>query len=109
MEMILFSGLGYGNRCQAKIWVYDRCNRLVSKGCTYNGRYTFKGCLNSFYKIRIDSYLGCIETSFFAQSRNVFIPLNGRRINTVRQLSRFLLTDYYYNNLPIMKGEMYFG
>ena len=103
--MLFFSGLGYQNSYQAKIWIYDICNNLVSKGCTFNGRYSFKGCMFNAYKIKIISYLGIMGKNIFVNNNSIYVPLNGRRKERLLP-TRFRLTDYFYDNLPINRGEL---
>ena len=100
-------GLGYGKYYQGEAWIFDTCGHLVSHGKTCNGKYSFRGCENTCYIIKVVSYLGRITKSFVARDR-VVIYLNGRECRKPR-ITQFLLTDYYYDNLPIMKGELYFG
>ena len=99
-------GLGYKKHDQARVQVYDN-NCLIEEKNTYNGKVTF--CLesNKFYKIII-FYRGmrkkcCIYTKQSRYSINLCNFYNKERVIT------FLLTDYNYFNLPIMKGELYFG
>ena len=110
IEIILI-GLGYGNNNQARINIYDECNRLVGSKKTYNGRASF--CLKKYstYHIKV-CYKGCIiNRCIYVYNSNYYaIQLRSSLIrNDIRRPITFLLTDYNYNNLKIERGKLNFN
>ena len=93
---------------KAFVTIFDNNNRIVYKGTT-NGIISL--CLNnkSIYKINI-CYLGYeLKRVFVVNNYNnyefifdcsYYVPNNNKHNITL------LLTDYYYNNLPIQKGDI---
>ena len=104
-----FYGLGYNNNYQADILVYDINNNIVYEGKTYNSEIII--CLekNRVYKLVANSLGDIICTIFYIGNNCEYNFAFNRAINTnIRKDSSitFLLTDYYYNNLPIERGEI---
>lgn len=105
--IIRFLGLGYNEFYQANIKIYDLDNNLIYKGTTYNGKT--KLCLkeNHAYKLIAKSLNETIHTCFYVSNINEYLFIfNWAKYNQNRRVT-FLLTDYYYNNLPIEKGELF--
>ena len=95
-----FLGTGYGNCNQVDVKIYDKNNNLIYYGNSFNG--IIKLCLkkNSVYLIKATSLNNVLITTFYVDNCEYFIfDLNYRIIT-------FQLTDYNYDNLPIMKGEI---
>lgn len=111
-EVILkFVGVGYYNYNQANILIYDSYNNLICEKNTYNGR--LKVCLkaNAIYKIKAKTIYGEVNTSFYVNNNlNTYVfAFNYSHTRTCKKLISitFTLTDAYYDNLPIKKGEIY--
>lgn len=104
-----FVGTGYSNLNQAKIWIYDENDCLMYKGNTYNGKV--KVCLKRkhFYKIIAKTIYGEVEKNFYVNDMNTYVfAFNYSYIKSCKRvLVTFQLTDYYYNDLPIEKGEIF--
>lgn len=94
-------GVGISEHYQALIEIYDK-NEIIYKGITYDG--VIKICLekNKAYNIRIIFRNNLLNTSFIVDSNCLYTFVLPNNIDTIT----FLLTDYYYPNLPIMKGEL---
>lgn len=106
---IKFYGVGYNRAYQASVVIYDDSNRKVFNGVTYNGE--IKVCLRKepVYRL-VSSFMNdCIDTNIYIGNnccycfrfRNSIIVEN----NDSNQVT-FFLTDYYYDNLPIERGEI---
>lgn len=90
-------GIGYNNKYQAYIKLYDK-NSLISEGHTFNGIYNV--CLyNKAYKILI-YFNNKVYSYIFIPKKDIYLKVNYITIQT------FILTDKYYIGLPIMKGEI---
>ena len=100
-----FIGLGYNNLYQANIKIY-KGNTLVYKGKTYNSELTV--CLkeHTLYKLIATSIDEVINTNFYVYNDEYIFVFNRGRYQTNNRTITFLLTDYYYNNLPIERGEI---
>ena len=102
---LIFIGTGYKDIYQANIQIYDLNNNLIYESNTYNGCINI--CLKkyTYYKIiaKLDNDIlnGVIYTN---QSLYKFIF--NRSYISIPNVTTFILTDYNYNNLPIMKGEI---
>ena len=100
-----FLGVGYKDKYQANIKIYDSNNCLVFDGVSYNGKVCVNLCPNCSYKV-IAFFLGkYVSLSIYVGKQDYFI------INLCSCYERtvtFWLLDYYYN-LPIMKGEIILG
>ena len=106
-----FIGVGYDNLYQAIVEIYNSKQKLIYKGKTYNG--SIKICLktNDYYCIKayflneyIDTiiYVNNYKNDYILIFDHSIININNRETNTVT----FLLTDSYYKNLKIEKGEL---
>ena len=102
----IFFGLGYNNHYQADVFVYDD-NNLVYEGKTYNSKIRI--CLKKYKKYKLlakflNSYL---TYCFYVDSdRSYFLCFNHSTITLSNNPITFFLTDYYYHNLPIERGEL---
>lgn len=103
-EIILkFNGLGYGDKCQAGILIYDSNGNLIIKKDTYNG--IVKVCLdkNEVYYLYARSLNEVIKTCFYVD-KNCYIFHFPRSIYS--DIFTFLLYDSSYEGLKIEKGEL---
>ena len=100
-------GVGYSNFYQAKVQIYHQ-NCLIDEGFTHNGKITF--CLekNKAYKVISTLLNKRVVTIIYVNNNNYTINLNEYNNNRKRVIT-FLLTDFYYENLKIEKGELTFG
>ena len=104
---IYFRGLGYYDVFQAKVLLYDSNGSLLYQGYTYNGEISL--CLerDQVYQIKAFSCQEMIQSAFYVdsscQSYRFYFP----RSICKSRLITFLLTDSYYENLPIEKGVIY--
>ena len=83
--------------CRTNVRVYNFCNEKIYDGSIRNELKIFleKG----IYKIVFDSCGKKLISTFYVDKNNTFIfSFNSFRNTT------FLLTDYYYDNLPIGHG-----
>lgn len=103
-----FYGLGYNNINQADVLIYDICDNQVFEGITYNNLLTIKLCKNDFYRLIAKSLDEEINIVFYVGINNDYCFRFPRSIfeNDIDKSITFLLTDYYYDNLPIERGEI---
>ena len=104
-----FIGTGYKDLYQAKVHIYDKNNRLIYNETTYNGQLIL--CLkpNNYYRVTARFYSEYIDTILYVNNykSDYYLVFNHSIINNNTSHSvTFLLTDYYYDNLKIEKGEM---
>lgn len=103
---IKFIGLGINNNYQALVRIYDSDNNIVFDGVTYNGEIDVVLSKYSTYKLEARFFNEYIESyMYITKSKYVFI-FNHSIYN--RRTITFSLRDYYYN-LPIERGEIYYG
>ena len=102
-----FIGAGYQNCYQAYIKIYDNFNNIVFNNYSYNGELNIFLKEKNIYKIYAKLNNQIIITPIYILDQNIFI-LNFNQVINKKSIT-FLLTDYNYDNLPIMKGEMLFG
>lgn len=104
-----FMGMGIKQKCQAKVVVCDLRGCMVAKGVTKNGIFCFTAKEKSFYKIKY-SINGLVNNKTIYINNNNYYPLmyQGMFVNQTNRSKAitFLLTDSFYHNLPINKGEM---
>lgn len=99
--IIKIVGMGYKDNYQAKIDIYDINNNLIESKKTYNGICNVCLNKNKIYKVYISSFIGNMVRYFFTNQKEfIFFYCFEKRII-------FTLTDQFYNNLPIMKGELF--
>ena len=99
-------GTGFNNYYQADIKIYDD-NNLIYDGRTYNGKIMVYLNKNKVYSIYIRLFNTCLITSLYVLNQDLIIINLNQEVNN--NLVTFLLTDYHYDNLPIMKGVMLIG
>ena len=101
---IKFYGLGYNDKYQAYLKIYDNKDNLIFEGKTYNSEIDvlLKPCL--LYKMSIKTYNENFKIYFYTNQDEFAIFLMNNIINISRTIT-FLLTDYYYN-LPIERGDL---
>ena len=101
--VIQFMGMGVCDKCQAKVTVFDLNGCKVTSGYTKCGRFVFCGKDRVFYKIKYTINGITNFKTIYANSN--YYPIMYQGIISSRPIA-FLLTDDYYANLPIKKGEM---
>ena len=100
-------GLGYNSFYQADIYIHDCNNNLILKKRTYNSMVDVKLKKNKLYKITIKTLFEEKNVSIYINNNHYCISLNSNLINIVEnQTITFQLTDYYYNNLKVERGEL---
>ena len=99
-----FYGLGYSNINQALVYIYDMNNNLICENMTYNNELEIciKEC--SMYKLIAKSNYEILNTYFYVNENNEYF-FNFESSIYARPIT-FLLTDYYYSNLKIERGEI---
>lgn len=99
-----FIGLGCGNYLQANVKIYDSDCNLIYDDRTYNGQISILLNVDQCYKVIAYCCYGYINVWFYVDKNRDCYKFC---FNTVEDNSiTFLLTDYYYSNLPIEKGEI---
>ena len=101
-----FLGLGYNNINQADVLIYDEFNNLVYNKKTYNNKLNICLKKNKVYRVVAFSLNDRISTSIYINNNNYCFRFNRSIINENSDSITFLLTDYYYDNLPIERGEI---
>ena len=108
--VIKFVGVGVGDNYQARVKVLDSCKRIVFDGFSSNGVLVL--CLNEgeYYFLEACCLGEIINKTFYVNGINKeYVFAFGYAMicgsNNSRSIT-FLLSDYYYNNLPIEKGEI---
>ena len=104
MKKLKFYGLGYNDINQAYIKIYDK-NSLIYCGKTYNNelKVDLKEC--KIYKLIAKSNSEILTAYFYVTDRYEYSFVFNSIIYINNPIT-FLLTDYYYNNLPIERGEI---
>ena len=102
---LIFYGLGYNNFNQAFISIYDSNNNLVSNGYTYNNEMMvcLKEC--AVYRMVALSNGKKLVTSFYVNN-NCTYRFSFESSNEPDNSITFILTDSFYENLPIERGEL---
>ena len=106
-----FIGTGYNGINEAQVKIYSD-NEMIWKGNTYNGRVNCKLKNRCFYRLIAQTKYAKINKYFYINDNNTYIFSFYYCIQNNSPVSRlitFRLTDYYYDNLPISKGELNFG
>ena len=101
-----FIGLGYNSYYQASVVIYDMFGNLVFSGQTYNGiiYVQLKPC--HAYKIIARSKFEELNITLYVNKCEYTFLFNNSKIIENDQTITFILTDYYYNNLKIEKGDL---
>lgn len=100
-----FYGLGINDKYQAKVLIYDLYDNLIYEGYTYNGYLTICLDANKSYKLIATSCGDVIRTNFYVKDYEYLFFFRRSLFTPIRNVT-LLLTDYYYDNLPISKGEL---
>ena len=102
--LLVFIGTGYLNYYQVNIEIYSSCNELVFRGRTFNGKIELFLEEKKGYCLRatLGNVVMCIP---FYVNRSSYVFSFSKMLN---EPITFLLTDYHYDNLPIMKGVLSF-
>ena len=101
-----FIGTGYQDKYQPHIKIYNLNNRCLFKGRTYNGKINVCLNTNKYYLIEAKLCSNIIKKVVYVndyQQTYIFI-FNNAIIK--HNLVTFLLTDQYYDDLPIEKGKV---
>lgn len=102
-----FIGLGINNNYQANIKVYDG-NCLIFNRKTFNGKIDLFLECNKRYKV-VAEFLCQKNVNFIFVNDyidNYTFIFNSSMIIQNNNTVTFTLTDFNYENLPIMKGEI---
>jgi hypothetical protein len=100
-----FYGLGIKNQFQADIKILNHNKELVFEGKTYNGEIDLCLNTNECYQLKAILNNEIINLYFFVSCyRDKYIFYFPRSI--INRIITFHLTDFYYENLPIEKGEI---
>lgn len=104
--ILKFYGVGIYNNYQAKVKIYDEYNNLIFCGYTYDGIINIK--LNKYKTYNIEAYfLGeTLKKTFYILNENIYDFKFNHIIYKTNNYITFQLTDYYYKNLLIKKGEL---
>ena len=102
MVNIYFNSLGIKNNYQAYVQIIY-LNKLIYEGNTYNGCLKVMLKPNRVYTLKAYFYGEIIIKSFYVKNNDCYtFNFNHGLFNNII----FRLTDYYYNNLPIERGEL---
>ena len=95
-----FLGLGYLDCFQADIIVYNRCNNIIYEGQTYNGEINLRLKYGEAYRARVRNNCNIINIVFYVGKSDSYTFGFNNNIT-------FKLVDYYYDNLPIERGDLW--
>ena len=100
-------GTGINNAYQACVSIYNSCGELVYEGLTYNGCVCVNLNVCDGYIIAIK---GCginKREVFYVNPYTTCYTFNNYELeSSLQDIVTFQLTDFNYDNLPIMKGEI---
>ena len=85
------------------VTIYDGEN-IIYEGYTCNNKINLNLKECKAYRIVASSYYGLLNSSFYVTSDNIYYFSINPVINN--DSITFYLTDYYYDNLPIERGEI---
>ena len=104
-----FIGVGYNDKYQAMVMIYDIYGNLIFKGFTYNGIIEVKLLDNCGYEI-VAKFLNEVINAYFYvtcdKSFYVFYFNHAIVLDTGMETVNFLLTDQNYDGLAIERGEL---
>lgn len=108
---IHFTGLGIGNKKQAKICIYDLNNNLICQNKTCSGKIKVLLKEKQFYKIVANNNYEVLSKVIYHNCNKYVLAFSNSIISNNRNNRNltFLLMDRNYPNLPIQKGTMIFG
>ncbi len=100
---ICFQGLGYNNKIQANVKIYNKNKKLIINQNTYNNKINV--CLKEkeIYHLIAKSFNQIINTYIYINTNRYYFSFQKKIIKN--NLITFLLKDYYYN-LPIERGKL---
>lgn len=104
---IKFLDAGIKDYYQYSIIVKDANGCICFDGKTYNGEVCFMAKENTCLTIEVNSFRGCMVKSLYVRGSDKEVLLyygSKKRTSPVT----FILTDEYYDNLPIMEGELFY-
>lgn len=101
-----FYGLGYNNYYQACILIYDEKGKLVFSGKTYNGKLDICLKKDKIYKVVATICNETITNIIIANNNEYVLYFERGILNTNTNSITLNLTDYYYENLPIERGDL---
>ena len=106
--IIKYYGLGIDNKYQASVIIYDSSNKEVYRGNTYNGLLNICLKKNNIYRLEAVFMGEHISTNIYIGNNNCysFRFKNSMLDDAENRNVTFLLTDYYYDNLVIERGEI---
>ena len=101
--ILKFLGVGYNDYYQADVIVYNKFGNSVFNGQTYNGEINILLNTNQLYLLKATFLNYCICKCFIVKDKCKYVFCFN---NILPNTTTFLLTDYYYYNLPIETGEL---
>ena len=100
-------GTGINDSYQACVRICDSCGNKIYEGLTYNGYVCVKLKTCRGYCILISGCGFNKREVFYVDTYTQCYTFNPYEIDTpIENNVTFLLTDFNYINLPIMKGEI---
>ena len=98
---IIFPELGLGSNYQAQVYLMNKETDWSITTKTYNKELDL--CLkeNQAYYLYAKSYFGIIELFFYIDCKR-----DKYYFKFLNNIITFQVTDFYYKNLPIKKGEI---
>lgn len=103
---IKFRGLGYGDIFQAQVFLYDKKN-LIAVEQTKNGFFQISLEPEKVYHMIAISPNEILKRVFYVDKKRKIYCFSFRRaLFYSKSIVTFHLTDFYYRNLPIKKGEI---
>lgn len=98
---IIFPELGLGSLYQAQVYIRNKETDWSINTKTYNKELEICLKKNQAYYLYARSYLGIIELFFYVDCKR-----NKYYFTFQSNIITFQVTDFYYKNLPIKKGEI---
>ena len=104
--ILKFYGLGYNDIFQANVKIYNNKNQCILNTKTYDNIVVCSLEEKQVYLIEAISQSEIIRQKIYVDNNKYcfFFPRS-----IVRNIFTFQLTDFYYENLPIEKGEIILG
>lgn len=103
---LIFKNVGLKKNNQVYVKIYDnRCN-LVYEGYTFDGEIDISLRKDRAYNMIAKFYNNSIVTVFYVGNGFNKYIFNFNYINNENNNVTFLLTDFYYTNLPIERGDI---
>ena len=103
---LIFKNVELKKNNQVYVKIYDnRCN-LVYEGYTFDGEIDISLRKDRAYNMIAKFYNNSIVTVFYVGNGFNKYIFNFNYINNENNNVTFLLTDFYYTNLPIERGDI---